>query len=87
MVEQLRLAGQVLAVPLQNGYGYPVWQFEGRGFLPGFRSTLRALDGDDRWQHAIFFLTPSSRLAGQRPLDVLRDGNQQAVVDALRGLS
>src|SRR3954452_5398639 len=80
MIERLRLGGRLLAVPLKNGFGYPVWQFDGRGFLSGLATVLRALDGDDPWQHVVFFLTPNCRLDGQRPLDALRDGHQQKVL-------
>src|SRR4051794_4064078 len=76
MVERLRQAGQLLAVPLRDGYGYPSWQFEGRSLLSGLPTTLRALGDQNPWEHTIFFLTPNSLLAGQRPLDVLREGRQ-----------
>ena len=33
MVEQLRQAGRLLALPDARGYSYPSWQFEGRGVL------------------------------------------------------
>ena len=84
VVEQLRLAGQLLAVPDAQGYRYPSWQFEGRGLLSGLPTVLQALRATpDPWDQLGFFLTPHAQLGGQRPLDLLRAGALEAVLGAL----
>ncbi len=83
-VESLRLSGYVLAVPRTDGYAYPVWQFDGRSMLPGFRKALGALGGADPYTQLTFFLTPNVQLDGRRPLDVLRMGIQETVIRAAR---
>ena len=80
MVEQLRQAGRLLAIPDERGYRYPNWQFEGRGVLAGLPTVLAALQGADSWQQAAFVLTPQAALGDQRPLDQLRAGAVSAVV-------
>src|ERR671932_256223 len=81
MVEQLRQAGRLLALPDARGYSYPIWQFEGRGVLAGLPTVLAALHGADVWQQVAFVLTPQAALGDQRPLDQLRAG---AVSEVLR---
>ncbi len=81
LVDQLRQAGRLLAVPDAQGYHYPSWQFEGRGVLAGLPTVLAALEGADPWQQVAFVLTPQAALGGQRPLDQLRAG---AVSEVLR---
>ena len=80
MVEQLRHAGRLLAIPDAQGYRYPSWQFEGRGVLAGLPTVLAALLGADPWQQVAFVLTPQAALGDQRPLDQLRAGAVSAVV-------
>ncbi len=81
MVDHLRQAGRLLAIPDGRGYRYPSWQFEGRGVLAGLPTVLAALQGADAWQQVAFVLTPQAALGGQRPLDQLRAG---AVSEVLR---
>jgi hypothetical protein len=80
MVDHLRHAGRLLAIPDGRGYRYPSWQFEGRGVLAGLPTVLAALPGADAWQQVAFVLTPQAGLGGQRPLDQLRAGAVSAVV-------
>ncbi len=87
MVEQLRQAGRLLAVPDKSGYQYPVWQFEGRGQLTGLPTVLEALHDRDPWQQLQFLLLPNAELDGARPLDLLRHGAMREVLLAARRLS
>jgi hypothetical protein len=80
MVDQLRHASRLLAIPDGRGYTYPNWQFEGRGVLAGLPTVLAALQGTDPWQQVAFVLTPQAALGDQRPLDQLRAGAVSAVV-------
>ena len=81
MVDHLRQAGRLLAIPDERGYSYPSWQFEGRGVLAGLPTVLAALPGADPWQQVAFVLTPQTEFGDQRPLDQLRAG---AVSEVLR---
>src|SRR3954469_21209001 len=45
LVDVLRQAGRLLAVQVEHGFLYPVWQFEGRGQLAGLPTVLEALAG------------------------------------------
>ena len=80
MVDHLRQAGRLLAIPDERGYSYPSWQFEGRGVLAGLPTVLAALQGANPWQQVAFVLTPHAALGDQRPLDQLRAGAVSAVV-------
>src|SRR3954470_16247595 len=56
LVEVLRQAGRLLAVQVDHGFLYPVWQFEGRGQLAGVPTVLQALAGLEPWVQLAFFL-------------------------------
>ncbi len=84
LVEQLRTGGQLLALPSEHGYLYPVWQFDGRTSLAGVPTVLRALTPQDPWHQLGFLLLPHPALAGRRPLDCLRDGALDEVLRVIR---
>ena len=71
----------------QNAVRFPVWQFvEGRT-LQGLEKVLAELPlakAVDEWARLKFFLGPRGDLGGQRPLDLLRRGDVDAVVRAAR---
>jgi hypothetical protein len=52
--------------------------------IPGLEEVLSALSGHDAWMQNVFFLSPSSRLNDRRPLDVLREGTFEPVIEAAR---
>ncbi len=87
VVERLRQAGRLLAVPDTSGYQYPAWQFEGRGQLTGLPTVLEALRDRDPWHQLQFLLLPNAELDGQRPLDLLRQGALREVLLAVRSMS
>jgi hypothetical protein len=69
----------------RRGYMYPAWQFDQeRGTVPGLEETLLVLAAHDEWMQNIFFISGNTRLNGRRPLDLLREGNIQSVIDAAR---
>jgi hypothetical protein len=45
---------------------------------------LLALADHDEWMQNVFFINPNTRLEGRRPLDLLREGEIQEVLDAAR---
>ncbi len=87
VVDRLRLAGRLLAIPQEQGYAYPVCQFDGRSVLAGFLSTLQTLGDADPWTRVIFLLTPHTQLGFQCPLDALRAGSHTDVMRAARAYS
>jgi hypothetical protein len=84
MVEQLRRDNRLLAVPCDNGFAYPSWQFEGRGMLSGFPTVLSVLRGHDPAAQLAFFVTPHESIQHRTPLDALRSGDLEAVVRVAR---
>jgi len=81
-VERRRQRHVVLALPVgRRGYRYPVWQFTQSGILPGLGAILLTLAPDGEWFTAGWLLTDNKRL-NARPLDLLREGRSDAVVQA-----
>jgi len=77
-------ASYLLGLPVgQRGYRYPLWQFVPSGVLPRLAPVLRQLAADGPWFSAAWLLGPNSRL-GTRPLDILRNGDSDAVIQAAR---
>ncbi len=70
----------------RRGYAYPVWQFEAGRTLPHLEKVLEALSGHDPWMQMTFFLNGNDRLDGQRPLDALRQGQLEPVLQAASAL-
>jgi hypothetical protein len=80
-----RKAGKLLALETgRHGLRYPTWQVTARGLLPGLEETLAVLGDTDAWMQARFFLADNPRLDGRRPLDALRDGDVEPVLEAAR---
>ncbi|MDQ2831784.1 MAG: hypothetical protein M3Y74_22395 [Chloroflexota bacterium] len=83
-VDRRRRANTLLGLPVgRRGYRYPLWQFAPPGVLPGLAPVLRRLAADGPWFSAAWLLGPNSRL-GTRPLDILRNGDSDAVMQAAR---
>jgi hypothetical protein len=83
MVEKRRRTGKLLAVSIgRHGYRYPAWQFETSGVLPGLEEVLKILASHDEWTQVAFFVTPSLRLHGKAPVDLLRKGKLDPVLTA-----
>ena len=80
-------SGKLLALTFgRRGFRYPAWQFDQqrRAVISGLDEVLSALSRHDAWMQNVFFLSPSSRLHDRRPLDVLREGKFEPVLDAAR---
>jgi hypothetical protein len=76
---------RLLAIDIgRHGHAYPAWQFVRGGVLPGLEATLDALDGHDAWMQLSFFLGASPRLDDRSPLEALRAGALDAVLQAAR---
>jgi hypothetical protein len=82
-IDNRRKRGTLLAVLLgRRGYRYPAWQFTADGVLPGLDRTLKALAEYSPWIQVSFFLNDNAWLDGHRPIDVLRRGQVDAVINA-----
>lgn len=68
----------------KRGHVFPAWQFTDRGTVPGLEQVLQALADHDEWMQNVFFISPNTRLGGRRPLDLLREGEIQELLDAAR---
>lgn len=74
---------RLLAVPVGTGHlCIPAWQFRDGRILPGLNRTLQALVHKDPWRRLLFFVSANFLLENQRPLDILRSGDIEAVVHA-----
>jgi hypothetical protein len=79
-VDKRRKKGKLLALPVGKGsYRYPVWQVENGVVIGGFEEVLPAFGVEDPWMRAAFFLSGDARLGGERPLEVLRRRDVEAV--------
>jgi hypothetical protein len=73
---------QVFWLEVGDGYVYPAFQVGTNGLLPGVREVLAAFQVDDPWMRVHFMLTGDRRLGGARPIDILREGEADRVVEA-----
>lgn len=78
-VDVLRDAARLLALPLEEGWAYPAFQFQGGAVLPGFEALLRAHEEKDPWVVLDILLAPDPALDGRAPAEVLRDGDEVAL--------
>jgi hypothetical protein len=84
-IDKRRKAGQLLGVEVaKRGVLYPAWQFIETGTVAGLAEVLALLQEHDSWAQARFFVTENDRLGGKRPLDLLRRGKSERVLDAAR---
>jgi hypothetical protein len=85
--EQIR-AGEIVAYKTGGGeYLVPVWQFQPEGgLLPGMRLVLqkiREIPGADPLSPFAFFLQAHPLTGGKRPIDALRSGQIENVLEAV----
>lgn len=84
-IEQLRQERALLGLNNdRDSFVYPAWQFDHGMPLRGLSAVLQSLQGIGPWMRAAFMLTGDAHLCGERPLDVLRRGDIEAVVMAAR---
>ena len=72
----------------QRAKRFPKWQFENGRVLPGLEVVLEKLNTGGRlddFGKLLFFLSKSAFLAEKRPLDLLRDGESDKVLQAAQG--
>jgi hypothetical protein len=80
--------GSLLAVPgPSNRRSYPTLQFNPDGrIVEGLKAVCAALPTDNPWTILNFLAHPDDRLQGRKPIDVLKAGNVELVVEAARRL-
>lgn len=68
----------------QGAVRFPVWQFKNDNVLPGIPEVLAILNEApwmDDWGRILFFLNARRSLGGKRPLDSLREGKLDFLVE------
>ena len=82
-IDNRRKRGKLLGVQMgKRGYRYPAWQFTPDGMLPGLSHALQALQDYSPWVQLSFLLNDNAWLDGLRPLDLLRQGDIDPVIEA-----
>lgn len=86
MVDRKVRDGSLLAVPgPSNRRAYPTVQFTSDGTVaPGLKAVKEALPTDNPWVVLNFLVRPDPRLDGRKPIDLLKAGEIDLVVDAAR---
>ena len=77
-----RERNQVFWLEIGDGFVFPAFQVGKTGLLPGIREVLAVFQVDDPWMRVHFMLTGDRRLGGRRPIDLLREGKIEEVVQA-----
>jgi hypothetical protein len=86
IVERFIREGRLLALPGRNLEArFPVVQFGGDGsVVDGLRETKDALMTKQGFAVLNFLINPDKRLGGRSPIDLLREGEIELVVEAAR---
>jgi hypothetical protein len=84
-IDKRRRSRTLIALNMgRHGYRYPVWQFTKSGPLPGLEDVLQALEPHDEWMQIAFFVSNNPRLGDETPVDMLKAGELEPVVNAAR---
>ncbi len=83
-VDKQRRRGQLLAVRNGTTWQYPAWQIVDGAPLPGLKPVLTALQPHSPWTILAFFLSRNTRLRERRPVDLLRRGKVERVLQAAK---
>jgi hypothetical protein len=80
--------GSLLAVPgPSNNWHYPTVQFQADGsVVKGLRAVREALPTRNPWAVLNFLVQPDDRLNGRKPIELLKAGEIEDVVDAARSM-
>ncbi|MBP2427426.1 hypothetical protein [Bradyrhizobium elkanii] len=81
--------GSLLAVPgPSNHRSFPTLQFNVDGtVVEGLKSVQEALPTNNPWTVLNFLAQPDERLGGRKPIDLLREGKVELVVEAARRMA
>lgn len=82
-LDKRRRQGYVIGLTQgRRGYAYPAWQFEGGKTLNSLEKILGQLRDHDPWMQLTFFLNANDRLNGNSPLELLRSGKVEPILEA-----
>jgi hypothetical protein len=82
-VDKRRRAGTLIGLTTgRYGYRYPIWQFTQSGAVVGLEDVLTALASHDEWMQAAFLISKNPRLSGRTPIEMLKAGKLEKVLDA-----
>ncbi len=86
MVDRKVREGSLLAVPgPSNRRAYPTVQFTRDGtVVPGLKAVYDALPTENPWAVLNFLVRPDPHLDGRRPIDLLKSGEINLVIEAAR---
>jgi hypothetical protein len=85
-VDKRRSGNQLFALTQgRRGYQYPGFQFEDGKPLPGLDKVLANLEALDPWMQLRFFTSPNERLSNRSPIEMLRKGRVDEVVQVASG--
>jgi len=81
--------GSLLAVPgPSNHRSYPTLQFNADGtVVEGLKAVHEALPTDNPWTVLNFLAQPDDRLGGRKPIDLLKEGKIELVVEAAQRMA
>jgi biotin operon repressor len=82
-VDKRRRQSQLIGLTQgRRGYAYPAWQFENGRTIADLELVLARLRDHDPWMKLTFFINPNDRLNGASPLQTLRSGKTESVLQA-----
>jgi hypothetical protein len=84
VVEERRKAGELIAVETGEGYRYPACQFTPDGQVTGLSEVLTVMPIRHDWMRLEWLLVPDEALEGLSPLEALRVGRLEDVLDIAR---
>ncbi|MDJ0658990.1 MAG: hypothetical protein QNJ42_05805 [Crocosphaera sp.] len=84
VIDQRRQQGKLMGFSNEKGkYIYPLWQFTNKGeTINGLEEVLEKLQDFDPWMQIAFFLNPNVRLNDKTPLEMLRMGEIEPVINS-----
>jgi len=85
LVEARHKAGEIIAVKAGEDYGYPACQFGPDGILPGLSEVLAVMPLRADWMRLEWLLVEDDALDGSSPLQALKTGRIDEVLDVARG--
>lgn len=84
LVEERRKAGELIAVETGEGYRYPACQFTPDGIVTGLSEVLAVMPIRADWMRLEWLLVPDEALEQLSPLEALRAGRLEDVLDIAR---
>jgi len=83
-VDKRRRANTMLAVREGSDWRYPACQFDEGEVIAGIADVVRGFASAGPWATLDFLLAPDTALGGRSPLEMLRDGERDAVLRLVR---